>query len=362
MRNRGPRLDLAGILLGVLLAVYILLDTFVIPHRYIVVPPASSSETFTLPQTASVPPEETKENTVSSGDETPAETPAGYSSETGTGEAVPRESSEQTTEAPSTEPETKVIPPEVLKAGEGFTVIREYSDENITIVLKQYRRHDTDIYVADISLARPDLLKTAFAQDTFGRVIQETTSDIARQHGAIMAISGDCYGMQEVGYVLKNGVIYRASGTRGDEDLAIYADGHMEIVKEVEVPAETLLANGTVHVLAFGPGLIEGGVLTVTPSSKVPREIASNPRTAIGQIGALHYIFLVSDGRTSSNKGLSLYQLGTFMLEELGCELAYNLDGGGSATMVFQDTLINKPTTSGKIWERGMSDIVYIGY
>ena len=50
-------------------------------------------------------------------------------------------------------------------------------------------------------------------------------------------------------------------------------------------------------------------------------------------------------------------------MKDLGCETAYNLDGGGSATMWFNGKVLNKPTTYGDvIQERTISDIVYIGY
>lgn len=50
------------------------------------------------------------------------------------------------------------------------------------------------------------------------------------------------------------------------------------------------------------------------------------------------------------------------MLKELNCETAYNLNGGGSATMYFMGNVVNNPTTNGKsISERKVSDIVYIG-
>ena len=49
--------------------------------------------------------------------------------------------------------------------------------------------------------------------------------------------------------------------------------------------------------------------------------------------------------------------------EELGCEVAYNLDGGGSSALYFNGTVVNNPTTNGRrIQERSVSDIVYIGY
>lgn len=90
--------------------------------------------------------------------------------------------------------------------------------------------------------------------------------------------------------------------------------------------------------------------------------MASNPRTAIGVVDELHYLLVVSDGRTSVSEGLSLYELAEFM-QSMNCTIAYNLDGGGSSTMVFNGEVINNPTTNGKsIKERGVSDIVYIGY
>ena len=64
--------------------------------------------------------------------------------------------------------------------------------------------------------------------------------------------------------------------------------------------------------------------------------MASNPRTAIGVIGELHYLFVVADGRTSESEGLSLYELAQIM-QKYGCITAYNLDGGGSSTLYFRD-------------------------
>lgn len=90
--------------------------------------------------------------------------------------------------------------------------------------------------------------------------------------------------------------------------------------------------------------------------------MASNPRTAIGIIDNLHYVFVVSDGRTEESEGLSLLELAEFM-DGLGVETAYNLDGGGSSTMYFNGEVMNTPTTNGRsIKERSVSDIVYIGY
>ncbi len=142
----------------------------------------------------------------------------------------------------------------------------------------------------------------------------------------------------------------------------IYADGSLGIVCEDDITAEELLEDGAVQVLSFGPALIADGAIAVSEGEEVGKAKASNPRTAIGIIDDLHYVFVVSDGRTEESEGLSLVQLAEF-LSDLGAVTAYNLDGGGSSTMVFNGEVINNPTTNGsRIQERSVSDIVYIGY
>lgn len=237
-----------------------------------------------------------------------------------------------------------------------------YSDENIQIIITEYREYDTSIYVADIILSSPEYLQTAFAQNAYGRNVTEKTSEIAESVGAILAINGDYYGAQEDGYVLRNGVLYRNTAASGQVDLVIYNDGSFAIINETDVTAEELLADGAQQVLSFGPALIENGTVVVSENDEVAKAKTSNPRTTIGIIDNQHYMFMVTDGRTDESVGLSLFQLAEFM-KEFGVMTAYNLDGGGSSTMYFNGEVINNPTTNGRsIVERSVSDIVYIGY
>ena len=237
-----------------------------------------------------------------------------------------------------------------------------YSDNNIRITLTEARQHDTTIYVADVTLASPALLKTALAQDSFGRNVTEKTSSMAERTGAILAINGDYYGSRERGYVMRNGVLCRSSASSGTEALAIMADGSFRVVQEGSASAEALADAGAIHIFSFGPALLMDGEIAVTEEDEVGKAMADNPRTAIGVYEPGHYVLLVSDGRTKESKGLTLYELAEF-LQELGVTTAYNQDGGGSSTMVFQGEIVNNPTTNGrKITERSVSDIVYIGY
>ena len=243
---------------------------------------------------------------------------------------------------------------------EGGTVIGNYSDSHVSITVKEYREYDSAIYVADITVSDVSYLKTALASKTYGRNITETTSNIASENNAILAINGDYYGARQSGYVIRNGSLYRdSSGNR--DDLAIMKNGEFKFVSEGETSAETLLQNGALQVFSFGPVLLEDSSISVTENEEVGMAMASNPRTAIGYLGKNHYVFVVSDGRTSESAGLSLYELASFM-KSLGVSDAYNLDGGGSSTMVFKGEVINTPTTNGhSSEERAVSDILYIG-
>ena len=238
-----------------------------------------------------------------------------------------------------------------------------YEDENISITIPEYREYETSIYVADITVSDISFVQSAFANDTYGKNIKATSSSIAESVNAIIAINGDFYGARTSGYVIRNGVLYRDTMVSSDqEDLVIYADGSFEIITEGSISAQSLLDNGALQVLSFGPGLISNGTILVDSNDEVDHSMTSNPRTAIGIIDANHYVFVVSDGRTSASTGLTLLELATFM-ESLCVSDAYNLDGGGSSTMVFNGSVVNNPTTNGKtISERSVSDIVYIGY
>ena len=239
-----------------------------------------------------------------------------------------------------------------------------YKDDNISINLSESTVNSTQVYVADVTVSSSDYLKTAFAQNAFGTNVTAKTSETAKNNNAILAVNGDYYGANSTGYVIRNGVVYRDT-VREDSsngDLAIYKDGSFKIIYEDQISADQLVKDGVVNLLAFGPGLVENGEIAVGTNEEVGQAMASNPRTAIGIIDANHYIIVVSDGRTSESKGLSLYQMAEVM-KSYGVKTAYNLDGGGSSTLYFNSQVINKPTTGGnKISERAVSDIVYIGY
>lgn len=340
-------LSIAAGLLIASLDSYVLLKTFVIPEVQAVV--VKNTDT-TVAQAA--------ENTAATGEVAGSAGNAAADNTTTGGtttenQTVADTASESTTATGNTEAATQKTVTDT-----------SYKDGNVDITITTVRKNNTTVYVADVKLLDSNYLKTALAYDSFGTNVTETTSSMASNNNAILAVNGDYYGADRSGYVIKNGVIYRNT-VRSDSnypDLAVYKDGSFKIIYETDVTAEQLLADGVVNLFAFGPSLIENGNITVDQNTEVRQAMTKNPRTAIGIVASNHYILVVSDGRTSESEGLSLYELAEVM-KEYGATTAYNLDGGGSSTMYFNGNIINNPTTNGhNISEREVSDIVYIGY
>ena len=88
----------------------------------------------------------------------------------------------------------------------------------------------------------------------------------------------------------------------------------------------------------------DGGTISSFNSSS--RIISANPRTAIGYYEPGHYCLVVVDGRGDS-AGISLPELSQ-LFSDLGCKAAYNLDGGNSSIMVWQNDVINNPSGGGR--------------
>jgi exopolysaccharide biosynthesis protein len=218
-------------------------------------------------------------------------------------------------------------------------------------------------FVADVTLTDATGLRSAFAKNSFGQNIVETTSVIAEDNGAIFAINGDYYGFRDTGIVLRNGVIYRDKGAR--DGLVFYLDGRVRVYDETATTAAELLADGAWNTVSFGPAILaDGAVVDGISDVEIDTNVGNHsiqgdqPRTGIGVIDDNHLVFVVVDGRSEGySAGVTLVGLAD-ILRDLGATTGYNLDGGGSSTMFFNGSLVNNPLGRGA--ERGTSDILYI--
>lgn len=242
-----------------------------------------------------------------------------------------------------------------LTAQEGSITLKSYTEGSGNNAVVSF--------TAEVKLNNATLLRSAFANNKFGQNIIDTPSNIAAQHNGIWAINGDYYGFRDTGIVIRNGVAYRDSGAR--EGLAFYQDGSVKLYDETGTNAQQLLNEGVWNTLSFGPALVrDSEVISGIDQVEVDTNFGNHsiqgnqPRTGVGVLGQNHLVFIVVDGRSDGySRGVTMSEF-AYMFKELGCVSAYNLDGGGSSVMVFNNQLVNKPMGGTK--ERGTSDILYI--
>lgn len=240
----------------------------------------------------------------------------------------------------------------ITKDGENGAI--EYRSNTMTININPIKKTNPNIEMWEILIKINDgsQIKSAFAGDEFNLKNRETTSFMAMNNNAVLAINGAAYGFNKSSYVIRDGIVYR--DTRLDCDpLVIQSDGDFRIYDE-QYTGEELIAKGAMHTYDFGPDLIRKGEIVDYGDTWYKNDLS--PRTAIGQCGPLEYVILVVDGRSDESVGMSLYDVAT-ELKSRGCYWGYNLDGGGSTTLYFNGEVLNNPCD----WygERPISDILY---
>lgn len=260
----------------------------------------------------------------------------------------------------------------------------EYVDESISVKIYNGRYADTDYFYAHIKISHPSQLRTAPAavgiekKPTFCSSATRYGVEVARDTNAVFAINGDYYTQSECNVVLRMGTQVRNSWEDGNRDLLLidYNGDFSYLTTPTRGEyAEYYKAHKDelYQVMCFGPVLVENGV-SVIPEDYDNGYIGATKytqRSAIAQLGPLEYMVVACySDQMKGNKGLTVYEFANLCeelgksLSENGCQLAFNLDGGNSTTMVFKQL----DEKSGKMAyvkvncpeiKRTLSDIIY---
>jgi exopolysaccharide biosynthesis protein len=183
---------------------------------------------------------------------------------------------------------------------------------------------------------------------------------MAKNYKAVIAVNGDYMNRADKnkkGIILRDGVTY-LNNKKGDT-LAFYPDGSLRVFKPKTTTPQKLLGDGVKNTFSFGPTLIDGG--KIQSGLDRHRLRRNNPRTAVGMIEPNHYVVVVVDGRQKNySAGMTLTELAN-VFKQYGCQVAYNLDGGRSATMSFMGKNISKYGGS-LTGQRNVPDALMFGY
>lgn len=239
-----------------------------------------------------------------------------------------------------------------------------YTDDTISVKCWKERIELSDKTVtanfAEITISHPSQLRTSLAGRLYGTGKRICASTIAEAQNAVIAINGDYYSCRHGGIIVRHGNTFRQTPL-GIDALFIDSDGNFSVMNDKKAISNGYLQQNDIdHVLEFGPVLVNDGkaITDYNEYNCVDCGISSNnPRTAIGQLGPLHYLICTIDGRTKISPGVKMHELANIMADK-NCTVAYNLDGGQSTAMIFNNKLYNVVSNGG---ERSMSDIIYFG-
>lgn len=249
-----------------------------------------------------------------------------------------------------------------------------YSSPTLNVVVEEYYDEyiETNIFTATIKTNDPSAFSIGYNDVEPALSLANKTKAItmAQKNKAVWASSGD-FALEPtnantvgIGIVIRDGEALKKYPS--DDFLAIYPDGSMVAYYGNEgITWEQLIEEGVQNTLSFGPILVKDDERTSTCEDPSEYISGANPRCAWGMVEPGHYINVIADGRQPNvSRGMSFYTLSTYF-RDLGCSVAYNLDGGQTAAGVFLGNYVNthENDNNGAYWNvyRNMPEIIYFG-
>ncbi|MDD4312879.1 MAG: phosphodiester glycosidase family protein, partial [Eubacteriales bacterium] len=236
----------------------------------------------------------------------------------------------------------KASDPEEVVVFDEKNGIYEYRSDTLAIEIHRYEQKDPMVayHIAHIYERDVDSYRSGFGSV---RLNGRDTADacvMARRYRAVLGMTGDnlLHSDYNRGMMLRDGRIFRAM-TKASM-MALTEDFSMRVYSAMDNAMLNEIDAGTQDTFAFGPPLILNGVLCEKVDDDRVGRI--NPRAGLGMVEPGHFVAIVVDGRLPHySHGMMLSDFAKLFYDE-GCVIAYNLDGGASATLVFMGEYINK--------------------
>ncbi len=228
-----------------------------------------------------------------------------------------------------------------------------YLDPTLSVRIEKMHEYDTDIYITWVQIADPTQLRTELNKPYPSKTVAYA-EQIARRVKAVLAINGDYFIDRKEGWIVRNGKVLRTYYYKGFDALLIDREGNFHIVREPDEEKLSAYDGQILHAFSFGPGLIIDGVRQSEFTAKTMSPAKRTQRMVLCQMEPLSYMILTAEGPEQKNsEGLTL-EMTADILERMGVQQAYNLDGGSSTWLVLNGHKVNAPSK-----KRGIADIVY---
>ncbi|MEN6593337.1 MAG: phosphodiester glycosidase family protein [Clostridiaceae bacterium] len=221
----------------------------------------------------------------------------------------------------------------------------EYKTDTLSIIIDRVLVTEPKLnryFVAHIRMRGEDGFRTVQAAENRNGKGAIRPWILARDTKSVLLVTGDNLIESDAGYkgiLIRDGILFQDD--EGKDCMAMYPDLTMRLFAKNTTSVEDLLADGVRDVFSFGPVLVENGAVN-EDSGEHRLSRRNNPRTGIGMVEAGHFVVIVCDGRQpESSLGMFLPEFAQLFVDE-GCSVAYNLDGGVSACMVFMGEQLNQ--------------------
>lgn len=211
--------------------------------------------------------------------------------------------------------------------------------------------------------------------EKMGKVRVDAT-ETAKKHSVVFAMNTDYYtyrvavnNNRHTGIVIRDGrILYDDPYTEKQvtnsmfpnlDMLAFMPDGSLKVYHSWEKTAQEFIDEGVQTVYSFGPYLLLDGKVSERAYANNENK---NPRCAIGMVEPGHYVAIMCEGRLKRSAGVTISYLAK-MMRAKGCQVAFNMDGGQTAVMVFMGKQLNQigAYDGGKTNSRPTSEVLGFG-
>ncbi len=234
-----------------------------------------------------------------------------------------------------------------------------YKDDSIEVKCWREEINEQLFNFSEVWISDPSQLRRTLVDNVISKKHLDHPHNIFAKTNGVVGMSADFCAFRNLGIIMQYGKVIREA-KNSLLDIAIYdKNGNFSYHEDNDsfYETEAFINGDIIHTFAFGPVLVDN--YAVSDSYKMhlnhyryPGELNSvYPRAAICQFDYdKHYLLC-----TLNYPGMNAEDFAT-VLQSKGVRFAYNLDGGQTATLMFNKKIINKVAYGGT---RQVSDILY---